>query len=246
MRKNIFGIAVIGIVLAGIVVYAAIRPMPVKAPTPGTGTQSRILLPAGVYTEQSPGYAIAANYPTTTPLASAANEKAIAQIQSYIGDTISQFKTKGNVAYPPGGAKQTLQIKYLVSSSPRTVSYIFTVYENTLGVHGNLFFHTFTFDTSTGAELTLADLFAPNAAYLDTLSAISRAQLPGVIGKNADIGFITRGTTPEVKNFENFFIDNGYLDILFDPYQVAPYALGPQTLRIPLATLGAILNPQYR
>ncbi len=246
MRKDIFGITVIGVVLAGIVVYVALRPVPVKAPTSAADTQTPVLLPAGAYTEQSPEYVIAANYPTTTPLASGANGKAIARIQSYIGGVISQFKTGGNAAYPPGGAKQTLQIKYLVSSSPHTVSYIFTVYENTLGAHGNLFFHTFTFDTSTGAKLTLADLFAPNATYLDTLSAISRAELPGVIGKNADTGFITRGTTPEAKNFENFFIDNGYLDILFDPYQVAPYALGPQTLRIPLATLGAILNPHYR
>ncbi len=246
MRKGIFGITVIGVVLAGIVVYAAMRPAPAQAPTSAADTQTPVLLPAGAYTWQSPAYVIAANYPTTTPLASGANEKAIARIQSYIGETISQFKNKGNAAYPPGSAKQTLQIKYLVSSSPRTVSYIFTIYENTLGAHGNLFFHTFTFDTSTGAELTLADLFAPNTAYLDTLSAISRAQLPGVIGKNSDTGFITRGTTPEAKNFENFFIDNGYLDILFDPYQVAPYAVGPQTLRIPLATLGAILNPAYR
>ncbi len=239
-------IAVVGIALAGIVVYAAIRPAPPKAPAGAADAQTPLILPAGVYTQQSPDYTIAANYPTTTPLTSIANEKAIARMQSYIGGTISQFKTNGNVAYPPGGAKETLQIKYLVSFSTRTVSYIFTVYENTLGAHGNLFFHTFTFDTSTGVELTLADLFAPNSGYLDVLSTISRAQLPSVVGGNADMSFITRGTTPETKNFENFFIDNGYLDILFDPYQVAPYALGPQTLRIPLATLGTILNPQYR
>ena len=245
MRKDIVRIAVVAIILAGIAVYIGIRPTPVKAPA-AADTQTPIILPAGAYTEQSPDYAIAANYPTTTPLASIANEKAIALIQSYIGGIISQFKTQGNFAYPTGGAKETLQIKYLVSSSSRTVSYIFTVYEDTSGAHGNLFFHTFTFDTSTGAELALADLFAPNTAYLNTLSTISRAQLPNVIGQGADASFIARGTAPEAKNFENFFIDNGDLDILFDPYQVAPYAAGPQTLRIPLAALGAILNPQYR
>ncbi len=246
MRKDILSVVVAGIVLAGIVVYIGTRPAPLKAPEGTVVAPSQIFLPAGAYTEQAPSYAIAANYPTTTPLTSAANGAALAEMRNYIAETIFQFKTGGNPANSTQGTKETLQIKYLVSSSLHTVSYIFTVYENTRGVHGNLFFRTFTFDTSTGAALALADLFAPNTAYLETLSSISRAQLPQVIGHGADTSFIARGTAPEAKNFANFFIDNGYLDILFDPYQVAPYALGPQTLRIPLATLGAVLKPEYR
>ena len=142
------------------------------------------------------------------------------------------------------GRKETLQITYLIASSAHTVSYIFTIYEDTLGAHGNTFFHTFTFDTGTGASLSLADIFS--SSYLDTLSSISRTKLPSVIGDDADPAFINNGTTPDEKNFENFFFDNRDFVVLFAPYQVAAYADGPQTLRIPLSELSSILKPEYR
>jgi hypothetical protein len=57
---------------------------------------------------------------------------------------------------------------------------------------------------------------------------------------------LSAGTTPEEKNFANFFLDNQEFVLLFPPYQVAPYAAGPQTLRIPLPELSNILKQEYR
>ena len=56
---------------------------------------------------------------------------------------------------------------------------------------------------------------------------------------------INMGTTPEEVSFENFYFDGNDLVILFAPYQVAAYAAGPQTLRIPLSELASILKPEY-
>ncbi len=105
MRKDILSIAVVGIALAGIVVYTGTRPAPALSPATRATTPARVSLPAGAYTEQTQSYAIAANYPTTTPLAHGANEAAITQMQNYIGDTIFQFKAGGNSSNSAAGAK---------------------------------------------------------------------------------------------------------------------------------------------
>jgi hypothetical protein len=242
------------IVLLGIVWYVstpASQPQtsrtPVSTTTPAT-------LSGTSYVEHAQYYDIAANYPSTTPLIGSANTAAVGQIDTFISTTISQFKSQGgfstltqadatNMGLTPDN-KETLDIKYLIASSPHTVSYIFTTYEYTLGAHGNTFFQTFTFNTTTGTLLSLGDVFS-GTSYLNTLSSISRAQLPGVIGQTYDPSFITDGTQPTAANFSSFFFDNSDFVILFSPYQVAPYAAGPQTLRIPTASLQSILNSQY-
>ncbi len=237
------GIVAVLVIIAGIIFYIATKPVPAKAP--GI-SDAGIVLPANGYSEHSKYYDIVANYPTTTPLTGAANDSAIALIRSFIGQTIAQFKN-GPPDSGAGNNKNTLQITYLIGSSAHTLSYIFTMYEDTGGVHSNVFFHTFVFDTATGRNLSLADLFMPGTPYLDTLSRMSRARLPDVIGSGiADIATIDNGTAPTNENFSDFFFDNTDFVILFPPYQVASYAAGPQTLRIPLSELSSILKPEYR
>ncbi len=248
---SVVGVAII-VGLAGFFIFKSTKPLSVVIDTSG--------LPAGGYTEHAKYYDITAYYATSTPLiriSTSADAVAVASMKKFVGDTIAQFKTDGNFANltPDDIAtigfsadhKEALEIKYLVASSPRTVSYIFTLYENTFGAHPNMYFRTFTFDTTTGTELSLADLFA-DSKYLAKLSEISRAKLPSVIGEDADFkkSFINPGTTPDEKNFSNFFFDNRDFVILFAPYAVAPYAAGPQTLRIPVSELTSILKMEYQ
>ncbi len=257
MKKDtLIGAGAILVVLVGIIAYALLRPLPAKAP----GTADASNLPAGSYTEHAAYYDIAANYATSTQLltsvGASADAAAIAQMKNFVGSTIAQFKTDGKFDSLTAqdikmmgfdqGRKETLNIVYLIASSPRTVSYIFTVYTDTLGAHGNTSFHTFTFDTTTGASLALSDVFTPSSPYSSTLSSLARTMLPGIIGDGADTGMIDSGTTPGNKNFENFFFDNKDFVVLFAPYQVAAYTAGPQTLRIPVSQLSSILKPDYR
>ncbi|MDO8407753.1 MAG: RsiV family protein [bacterium] len=238
-RRSIIGLMVALIIVAGAAVYFSFRTTPAKAPGTLTGTAAI----ANPYVEHTQYYDIAANYPTTTPLSAQASKTAVEAMQGWIIDTVSQFKSENGLNQGP---KLSLQILYLIASSPHTVSYIFTTSEETGGAHPNVFFKTFTFDKQAGAELSLADLFAPGADYLGMLSKIARAKLPALIGQYADQKMITDGTTPETNNFQNFFVDNATLDILFEPYDVAPYAAGSQTLQIPLADLASILKSEYR
>lgn len=251
-KNNLVGIAALFIVLAGVILYAATKPAPAKAP----GTAAPIALSGTSYAEHAQYYDIAANYASSTPLAEPANTAAVTMMKNFVGSTVAQFLADGKFdrLTPEDvtmmgfdkGRKEKLQILYMIASSPNTVTYIFTTYMDTLGAHGNTFFNTFTFNTDSGKPVALADLFLPGSDYLGTLSSISRAKLPGVIGKDYDMTFIQDGTTPEDKNFSAFFPDNKNLDILFPPYQVAPYSDGPQTLQIPRSELSSILKPEYR
>ena len=256
MQKKILVGAIASLAIFGAIAFFAMKtPFPAKAP--GTPAPT---LSGSDYVEHAPYYDITANYASSTPLlasaGTAADAAAVALMRKFVSDTIAQFKTDGTFTnLTPsdvqmrgltGGRKEKLEIVYLIGSSSHTISYIFTIYEDTLGAHGNTFFKTFTFDTTTGAPLALQDVFTPGAPYLSTLSQVSRAKLPGIIGQYADTHFIQNGTGPDDKNFENFFFDNRDFVILFAPYAVAPYAAGPQTLRIPVSELVSILKPEYQ
>ena len=257
MKKDtIIGSVVILAAIVGLAVYALLNPMPAQAPT----TIAPVDLPPGAYVESTQYYDIETYYATSTPLlasaGAAADATAVALMRSFVNDTIEQFKRDGNFAnlteedirmmgYDQG-RKQSLKIPYLIVLAPDTFAYVYTVYIDTLGAHGNMYFRMFNFNTSTGDYLSLSDLFLPRSPYLETLSSKSRELLPSVIGEAADARMITDGTKPEEANFANFFLENTSLVLVFPPYQVAAYAAGPQTLRIPLSDLASILKPEYR
>lgn len=256
-RELIAGIIVVLILILG-VWYVVLHPAPASAPGPAATSTASGLPVQGPYTESTDYYAVAANYPTSTPLrtevSASADDRATALMRGWIGDTIAEFKADGEYAsITPqdaqmrftNGRKDSLQIGYLIGSSEHTVSYIFTINADTGGAHGNTYFKTFVFDRTNGNDLVLGDLFQPRTDYLTTLSNMSRAKLPDVIGQYADPTFIKDGTEPKEEDFADFFFDGANFTLLFPPYQVAAYAQGPITLRIPAIQLQSILKAQY-
>jgi hypothetical protein len=55
---------------------------------------------------------------------------------------------------------------------------------------------TLTFDLRTGRRYALADLFAPGARYLESLSRMSRELLAEELGPDADPQSVAEGTAP--------------------------------------------------
>lgn len=254
MKRNLIGLLVLSVVGSFLWYILSVHPLTNPGTPPETATST---IPAATsYTEHAKYYDITAFYATSTPLTGGANSAAVALMQQFISDTIAQFKSDGNFDHLTQqdihmmgfdqGRKESLQIKYLIGSSKQTVSYIYTIYEDTGGAHGNTVFRTFTFDTKTGASLALADAFSPGAPYLQKLSTLSRQMLPAIIDPQlVDTTFLTDGTKPQDASFQNFFFDNSDFVILFAPYQIAAYAAGPITLRIPASQLKSIFKPQY-
>jgi hypothetical protein len=271
LKHKHWALIFIGILVAAFIILAAWYTLGSKkalAPTGETSsstpqTAATTTAPASPehITEHANYYDIDLTYPAATPFASVnadANARAVAAMKGAMTDTAAQFKTDGNFANLTqqdielqhlGERKYALSSEYKTYTGARTVSYVFTIYEDTLGAHPNGYYRTFTFDTKTGAQLALGSLFQPSSQYLERLSARTRADLPSIIEQKAggmgDADFIQDGTKPEEASFQNFYIDGKNLVIVFPPYQVGPYALGTIEDPIPLGQLSDMLNPTY-
>ncbi len=216
--------------------------------------------PASKYEDHGKYYDIDLQYPSATPLASTAGAQADAKVVQILKDfstnaaagfksdsgldslTAEDIKMQGL----DSGRKYAFSDTYQYYSSPKTVSYLFSVYSDTLGAHPNSYFEAFTFDAKTGQKLALSNLFAPGSSYLNTLSSLTRASITQQLGADGDTDMISSGTAPSADNFQDFVLDGSNLVIYFPPYQVAAYAAGPQTVKIPLSQLSSILNPSYK
>lgn len=253
-------LGIIILVLLGVIGYLALR---THVPSPGgenaqTATSTVLGNDPGKIVEHATYYDISAAYPVTTPLASLSdaqpNARAVNAMKQYVLDQIAQFKSQGNFDHLTHDdiqmmqldqRKELLNITYRQASGNGDVSYVFTMSEDTLGAHPNTTYKTFVFDGKTGTQLSIKDLFAPGADYLVTLSMKTRALLPAIIAKSEgvsqksiDTNMMLSGTTAAEENFADWYVEGTDLVIIFAPYQVAPYAAGPQTVRIPIAQLG--------
>lgn len=264
------GLIVLVLILGGVIWYLATHqaPAPVSPTTTATSTTSVSVTPATTkdLNEIAAYYEIRATYPTATSLrttASAqADAKAVEIMKQFEVNTIDGFKEQGNFAHLTADdiktmrldeRKEMLDITYQVKTGTHTVSYLFTIIEDTLGAHPNTFYRTFTFDAKTGTGLDISDIFAPGVNYLSILSAQSRKLLPATIAaregikvSGVDTNFIARGTTPDADNFQTWYLETSNLVLVFPPYQVAPYAAGTQMVTIPLSQLSANLRATYR
>lgn len=204
-------------------------------------------------TEHAAYYDIDLTYPSATPFSGtnpAADAAAVASMRAAMQETADTFKKDGNFANLTHDdvqimgldqRKEALSSEYKTHTGTHTVSYVFEIYEDTLGAHPNVYYRTFTFDTHTGAAVALTDLFS-SPSYLTTLSDAARAGLPGVIAhmeqvavSEVDTDYIREGTAPTAENFAWWYLDGTTLTLLFPPYQVGPHSLGTVLLPFPLS-----------
>ncbi len=114
--------------------------------------------------------------------------------------------------------------------------------------HPNSYTDVINFDLRSGKQLKLVDLFKPGAKYLQALSAYCIQDLKKQSKQKGEDGmldddWIQRGTGPDANNFRSWTITKNGLGINFDSYQVAPYAAGPQFVRVPYSALKDIIKP---
>lgn len=256
-REALLIAGVLGALILGLSLwYMATHPAPVRAPLT-MEPETR------VETDQGPYHRITVEFPSNIvlPLASdsAAGGRVEGVMTQWLNETIATFKSESRVEeLTPeeaeylrlvDGRKYTLDITYEMYFSRTTQSYVFTLFQDTLGAHPLTFYKTFTFDASTGNEMVLADLFVPGSDYVGALSRISREKLPQIISDRqqsaANMDYLESGTTPDEMNFKTYVVDGNVLVLIFPPYQVGPYVLGTITLPIPFEELGDIVRPEY-
>jgi hypothetical protein len=192
-------------------------------------------------------FEIAVDYPVLSGVNPATetkfNELAKSRAMSGVADFRKAMmkQTAADLKNFPKGMSNSMGVSYNVEfANENMVSISFLVSEYTGGAHGNYATDTLNFDLKTGKEIKLADLFQPGANYLKKLSEYSINDLKTRLGEMSDEEWIKTGAGEKADNFSSWSLTKKGLMITFDPYQVAAYAAGAQTVIIPYAELAGI------
>ncbi len=106
---------------------------------------------------------------------------------------------------------------------------------------------TFNYSITSVGILNMSNLFLKDSDYLNYVSDFSinelriRAKKEGY--ENID-DMITSGASAKQENFTNWLIHNDSLEIIFNPYQVAPYVFGIQSVTISLSSMLIMIDPK--
>ena len=142
------------------------------------------------------------------------------------------------------GAENFYNVDYTASYLDRRLaSVVFTIATFTGGAHPNSARVALLFDLAAGRALKLADFLADPTQTVAEISALCREQLERQAKEegwelfdNADFGAVVGGA-------ENWAAGKEGIEILFDPYSVAAYVIGPRECRLSYADLKRWLKP---
>jgi Protein of unknown function (DUF3298) len=135
----------------------------------------------------------------------------------------------------------SMHLEYAPTNTERgIVSIHFTVSTYVMGAaHPFSYSSTLNYDLVQERTLQLEELFLPGSDYLGVLST----QCIQIISENGYMDW-PEGAAPEPDNYRNWNITPDGILISFDPYQIAPYAAGPQQALVPYAALQLMINPE--
>jgi hypothetical protein len=208
-------------------------------------------------------YEIDAEYPQLTGFADPNYEKFNQTVRSLIMRKVAEFKkdmtpTPAESEATPdsasGAADESLgsdiTIGYTVAlAKDDLISIEFAISSYFAGAaHPNSYTDVVNFDLKNRKLLKLADLFLPGSKYVQTLAtycieALKKQAKEQGNYSTTDDDWIKRGAGADPANYHNWTITKKGLGIAFDPYQVAAYAAGPQSVSVPYAALKEIIKP---
>ncbi len=202
--------------------------------------------------EETPTYDIHVVYPEIAGIPTSAIQAQInTSLKDYIEKTVQEFKKEIELINDtPVGQKSTLIVDYdLVQLSSQMISLKFNISNYTAGAaHPNNFVHPWSYDLVNQRQISgLEDVFDPEKDSLALLSEISRTELKAKF-QNDWSGLestVLSGTEPKQENFAEFSLARNTLNIYFNPYQVAPYAVGVVEVKIPYEQLQSVLRSDF-
>lgn len=105
---------------------------------------------------------------------------------------------------------------------------------------------TYNYTSNGEGPLNFSSLFKKEKDYLNYISTVCIKDLSAKLNdKDNDLSdMILSGASADEKNFSNWSVKDDTLFIIFNPYQVAPYVFGMQTVDIPLSGIMEYLDPE--
>ena len=127
-----------------------------------------------------------------------------------------------------------------VRTSGKYIGFMFT---NSLyftgAAHGMMKISAVNYDTEEKKEVSLSDVFSPlSKNYLEIFSEFTSQELSSRVEREELISsddFISEGTDMKAENFSCFNLKGSEVIVVFNQYQVAPYASGISEVSIPLS-----------
>jgi hypothetical protein len=199
-------------------------------------------------------YEVSAQYPQLTGGNNPNFEKFNQAVRASVTKKVAGFKkdmapAEGEEPPPEGSMGSDLNVSYTVALAQDdlvSIEFIVSSYEQG-AAHPNSYSEVFNYDLKNGKQLKLRDLFKPGAKFLQPIAAYCIAELKKQM-KSSDVGaddrWIGEGAAPAANNYAGWTITRQGLRIVFDPYQVAPYAAGRQYVLVPYSNLKDLINPE--
>jgi len=198
-------------------------------------------------------FEISAQYPQLTASANPNAEKFNQTVSALTNKKVAGFKKEmapqpDDEPRPENSMGSDLSISYKVAlAQDDLISIDFSMSSYYQGAaHPNAFSEAINFDLKNGKQLKLSDLFKPGAKYLAAISSYCINDLKKQSKEKdnlLDDSSIQNGAGATAKNYESWTITKRGLGINFDPYQVGPYAAGPQFVLVSYSALKDLINP---
>ncbi len=147
------------------------------------------------------------------------------KIDKIVNDAITEFKTLPPNPPEMSSPQNELTIRFDSSYiGDDVISFKLIVSEYTGGAHPNSIFSGLNFDRESGRQLLQGDAFKMIKRTAQQVSVSATAQLKAKLGET----MFEEGANTNSENFSSFLISEKKVTFIFQPYQVAAYAAGPQ------------------
>lgn len=201
---------------------------------------------------QNPPAIIKAEYPVITGFRSKSAEFSLNQtIKSAIETSIASFKEEiKDMIIFPGEQNQRSEFgsKFKIGIATSSfVSILFNNYTYSAGAaHPNSYVQSFNYDVVYNRAITLGDLFKTATPYLQRIADKGIAGLLEQFSADREglEDWIKSGAAPTQENYQVFLMTPDGLLIIYNTYQVGPYAIGAPEVLIPYAEFADIIAPQ--
>ena len=179
--------------------------------------------------EENSDYSINVSYPQINSADSDGMKKTNNEIKELIDKQIKDFRENISPKDPEMAASflENNFYFYLLSNNFVSLRFLFVNYASG-AAHPMNYSVVFNYDMETGRGILITDLFKFGSDYLGLISQYSQIILEHKLGED----FFADGLLPKQENYQKFVLTEGSVIFLFDPYQVAAYAAGPQYAEI--------------
>lgn len=198
--------------------------------------------------EESEDFSYAIEYPVISNLKDTSkqnqlNLKIKKQVYDYMANIRSSSKSQSKSEFfVPYSATTKFETKTI---RPQIISLIGSFSQDTGGAHPNYSIYTYNINVTSGNLISLEDIFVPDFDYKTIINTEIKNQIKKDISDNIyfhekNLKFVS------IRPMQQYYIEDGKLNIQFDVYEIAPYSTGAPSFVIPNSLLTDGLKGEYK